>query len=211
MNPEQLESLLRDHALNACTAPDPAHDRWHFERVVRTAKTLCLAEHARLEIVVPAAWLHDLVQFPKNDPRRVESSTLSALSARELLVGYGVNSETIEDICHAIEAHSFSAGIEPRSLEAKIVQDADRLDALGAIGIARCFATGGQLGRPLYAEHDPFCIQRQPDDHSFTLDHFAAKLLRLVRSLHTRAAREEGKRRMRIMNTFLGNLEREIS
>lgn len=75
----------------------------------------------------------------------------------------------MSDVVHAIEAHSFSAGIKPETIEAKIVQDADRLDALGAIGIARCFTVGGQLERPVYNSDDPFCETRKPDDQKWNI------------------------------------------
>ena len=89
---------------------------------------------------------------------------------------------------HAIEAHSYSAGIPPQSIEAKVVQDADRLDALGAIGVARCIAVGSALGRPLYQADDPFCSARSPDDSGASVDHFYSKLLKLATTMQTAAA-----------------------
>lgn len=122
-----------------------AHDFDHVDRVVSGAKEIALEEGARLDVVVPAAWLHDIVTLPKDHPARHLSSKKSASAAYELLQEAEYPSGLLPDIVHCIEAHSFSAGIEPRSLEAWIVQDADRLDAMGAIGIARCFATAGAL------------------------------------------------------------------
>ncbi len=112
---------------------------------------------------------------------------------------------------HAIEAHSFSAGIPPRTLEARIVQDADRLEALGAIGIARCLLTGGTMRTPLYDPDDPFCDRREPDDRSYTLDHFYCKLFKLPGTMQTAAGREEARRRVDYMQGFLAELAGEIS
>ena len=83
----------------------------------------------------------------------------------------------------------------PTTLEARILQDADRLDALGAIGIARVFMTGGTLGRALYDPIDPFCKNREPDDKKWNLDHFYRKLLKLESGMHTKTARRAGRQK----------------
>jgi uncharacterized protein len=189
---------------------DPAHDVLHIERVVRMAKRLALAEGASLDVVVPAAWLHDFVVVPKNDPRRSQASRLSAEAALEYLKSIGYPSKFYDAIAHAIEAHSFSAAIEPRTLEACIVQDADRLDGLGAIGLARLFMTAGLMRRQLYSEDDPFCTSRAPDDSAFTLDHIYRKLFVVADTLKTEAGRLEGTRRRRILESYLSDLALEI-
>jgi uncharacterized protein len=126
------------------------------------------------------------------------------------LAGWNCPAEWRPEIVHAIEAHSFSAGIAPRTLEAKVVQDADRLEALGAVGLARCLMLGGALGRPLYAAEDPFCAQRPPDDRAATVDHFFAKLLRLEATMQTESGRREARRRTEYLREFLAQLRREI-
>jgi uncharacterized protein len=190
---------------------DPAHDIAHFKRVVKTARNLCEVEGAQLEVVLPAAWLHDFVNVPKNDPRRSQASRLSAAAAIHYLEAQGYPSEYHADIAHAIEAHSFSAQIEPRTLEARIVQDADRLDGLGAIGIARCFSVGGLLERRIYDPDDPFGEKSRPmDDLMNTVDHFYVKLFKVAEMLKTPAGRLEGKRRAEYMRLYLKELGREI-
>ncbi|KPV47878.1 hypothetical protein SE17_41085, partial [Kouleothrix aurantiaca] len=111
---------------------DAAHDLAHIRRVVGTATALAAAENADLWIVVPAAWLHDCVIVPKNSPDRARASGMAADAATEFLRGAGYPPEFLPGIHHAIEAHSFSARIAPRTPEARVVQDADRLDAIGA-------------------------------------------------------------------------------
>lgn len=210
MDLQAVEVLLAQKIALVATADDPAHDFLHFQRVVRTAKKLAETEGARMEVVIPAAWLHDLVIVPKNHPGRKEASRLSAAAAVVFLRGIGYPENYFEDIAHAVEAHSFSANIETRTLEAKIVQDADRLDGLGAIGIARCFATAGLIKRAFYSERDPFCQGRSPDDAQFTIDHFFAKLFKTVEILKTDAARAEGAKRVQVMKRYLEDLENEI-
>lgn len=210
MNWQKTETLLIDKVVRSSNSCDPAHDVLHFKRVVQTARRLAGEEGGRLEIVLPAAWLHDLVWVQKSDPRRSQASRLSAQAALEFLSQIGYPAEFHAEIAHAIEAHSFSGGIEPQTLEAKIVQDADRLDAVGAVGIARCFATAGLLSRPLYSDDDPFCQERKPDDLKFTIDHFFVKLLNLADRLQTESGRREGHRRLLTMRGFLDEFRYEI-
>lgn len=152
-----------------------------------TAKKLCQIESANIEIVVPAAWLHDFMIVPKDDPRRSQASKLSADRAVEFLKSINYPEKHFSQIAHAIEAHSFSANIETKTIEAKIVQDADRLDGLGAIGIARCFATAGILKRSFYSDDDTFCEKRTANDQAYTVDRFYQKLFKTAKTLKARA------------------------
>ena len=191
-------------------ATDSAHDLEHIKRVVSMAKRLATAETADLAVVIPAAWLHDCVTLPKNAPNRHEASRLAAAEAVRFLRSIAYPEAHLAGIAHAIEAHSFSAGITPTTLEAKVVQDADRLDAIGAIGVARCLMVGGAVERPLYNPTDPFCQTREPDDLAYTIDHFYRKLLKIGQTLHTQAARDEAVRRNAFMHAFLDQLRLEI-
>ncbi len=193
------------------TSEDPAHDLSHFKRVVASAKRLCALENGCFEVVVPAAWLHDFVIIPKNSPLRNQASRLSAEQAVDFLKSIDYPVEYHKAIAHAIEGHSFSANIDLKTLEAKIVQDADRLDGLGAIGIARCFATAGLLKRVFYSSQDPFCTERLPDDSKFTIDHFYKKLFKTADTLKTNSGKAEGQKRILIMKEYLNYLKDEIT
>lgn len=190
---------------------DPGHGPAHLERVVATALKLAAEEGARVEVVLPAAWLHDCVHVAKDSPDRARASQLAADHALRFLESAGFPAALLPDVRHAIEAHSYSAGIAPQSAEAKVVQDADRLDALGAIGLARCIAVGAALGRPVYEPQDPFCRRREPDDRGASVDHFYAKLLKLAGSMQTAAGRREAERRTAFLRAFLDQLESEIA
>ena len=159
---------------------------------------------------MPAAWLHDLINVPKNDPRRSQASRLSGEAATQWLSEQGYPKEFLPEIAHAIEAHSYSAGITPTTLEAAIVQDADRLDGLGAIGVARCFAVGGLLKRRFYDALDPFGKSRSFNDLEFTIDHFYVKLFKTAQCLRTASGRAEGLRRAEFMRTYLAEFAREL-
>jgi uncharacterized protein len=210
MNLDNFEKLFSQKIATIASSDDPAHDFLHFKRVVASAKKICSEENAKIEIVLPAAWLHDFVIIPKNDPRRKMASKLAAEGAILFLKEIQYPEEYYSEIAHAIEAHSFSANIETKTLEAKIVQDADRLDGLGAIGLARCFATAGLMKRSFYSDVDPFCRERDVDDSQFTVDHFFAKLFKTVDMLKTKSGKVEGARRLEVMKRYLYDLEQEI-
>ena len=159
---------------------------------------------------MPAAYLHDCFSFAKNHPDRADSSKISADKAIEFLKLIGYSSAYLDDIHHAITAHSYSANVKPRTLEAEIVQDADRLDSLGAIGIARCLQVSSSLGVPLYSNSDTFCKQRLPDDRNYTIDHFYVKLLNLADTMNTESAKTEGQHRSKFMREYLHQLEKEV-
>jgi uncharacterized protein len=142
---------------------------------------------------------------------RAQGSRLAAKAAVDFLARIDYPQQWLDEVYHAIEAHSFSAAIPTRTLEAKIVQDGDRLDSLGAIGIARCLLVGGRLNRPLFSLIDPFCDEREPDDSRYTLDHFYAKLLLLPLTMQTSAGRIEAERRASLMRSYLDSLRTELS
>jgi uncharacterized protein len=205
MMEKECEAFLRGRSVQ-----DGAHDLGHVKRVVALARRIGEEEGAELSVVVPAAWLHDCVSVAKDSPDRSRASRLAADRAVRFLSGTGHPQEHMDAIHHAIECHSFSLGKAPSTLEARVVQDADRLDAIGAVGIARCFLTGGVMDSAMFHPEDPFGRDRALDDRAYAVDHFYLKLLTLKETLHTDAARREAGRRHGFMHTFLQELEREI-
>lgn len=189
---------------------DPAHDFTHIMRVYKNAQKIAKHEKANQKIVLAAVLLHDIVQFRKSDQRSKTASAKSAKLATKILKKYDFSEDEVRIIHDAILDHSFSRGKIPKTLEGKILQDADRLDALGAIGIARTFSVGGYEKRQIYNESDPFCQKRKPDDNSWTVDHFYRKLLLLEKKMNTKSARKEAKKRVYLMKKFLSHLRKEI-
>ncbi len=188
---------------------DPAHDLQHIERVVLNTRRLAEGEGLPLDVLLPAAYLHDCVHVAKDSPQRSRASRLAADRALEFLKEHAYPAEHLDSIHHAIEAHSFSANIAPRTLEAKVLQDADRIDALGAIGLSRCLMLGGHMGSLLYNLDDPFCENRTPDDASFCVDHFFAKLLGLKDTMQTPAGKALAEERTQFLFDFLDQLGKE--
>lgn len=198
------------HFLQQQESADAAHDLAHVERVVNNARQLAETESAEMAIVIPAAWLHDCVAVAKDSPLRSQASRMAAEEAVLFLGKIGYPRRHLDAISHAIAAHSFSAAIPPETVEAKIVQDADRLDSLGAIGIARCLMTSVALQRQLYDPDEPFPIDREPDDMVSAVDHFYTKLLTLAGTMQTHAGRVEGEKRTEFMRAYLAQLGEEI-
>ncbi len=207
---QKLE-LLKAQVRDSLASADPAHDFSHIMRVYRMADHLCKEEGGDPTIALPAALLHDLYQVPKDHPDRAKASGISAQMAEKLLRDVAYPEEKIPAILDAIRAHSFSRGEKARSTEAMIVQDADRLDAIGAIGIARLWATSGKLNRPFYHPDDPFFESgRQLDENRYGLDHVFQKLLKLKDMMNTGTAKRIAEGRHAVLVKFLEEMKKEI-
>jgi uncharacterized protein len=205
-----MDSIMRK-VMDMLEGQDPAHDFQHVMRVYKNAKLIGTQEGAIMRILLPAVLLHDIVVYPKGSDNSVMSSDDSADLAEKILQRLRYSQHEINGISYCIRAHSFSKRLIPASLEGRILQDADRLDALGAIGIARTFSVGGSEKRTFYNAGDPFCRSgRRPDDKQWTLDHFHTKLLQLKDLMHTRTAKRIAQQRTRFMMLFIRQLQKEI-
>jgi len=190
---------------------DGSHDLSHIARVWRNAARIAATEPAAdRELLLAAVLLHDCVAVEKNSPLRDRASRLSADRARRIVAGLGWPAARVDALAHAIETHSFSAGLTPETLEARILQDADRLDAIGAIGVARCFHVGGRMGGALYHPDDPAAERRPLDDRAYALDHFAAKLFLVADGFTTPEGRRMAAARTAAMRSFVAAFRDEI-
>lgn len=190
---------------------DGSHDSSHLIRVWTNATTIQDEEGGDSELVAAAVLLHDCVYVPKNSPDRRTASSLAAKKAHTVLTELlGWEGTRAELVAEAIESHSFSAGLTPKSLEGRILQDADRLDAIGLIGIARCFYTAGRLGTSLYDPSDPPGDRRELRDDQFALDHFPRKLLRLAATFQTSTGQRLALERHAMLERFYDGFLEEI-
>ncbi len=190
---------------------DPAHGWEHIKRVYRLAIYIARQENADTFIVGMAALMHDIGHL--STEKSMHHADLSMSMARDILSENEVSDDMQEAILHAIAAHSFSLGIEPRTLEAKVLRDADRLDGLGAIGILR-WAITGTVRRTeetqSYHPDDPFAAWHTLDDHRYMLDHFFSKLLKLESTMVTQAGRVLARERTAFMRAYLDEFRREL-
>ena len=193
---------------------DGSHDLGHFQRVWRMARKINRQEGGAADelVLLASAYFHDLVALPKNHPERGNASRLGADQAVELLKERWIDfpAGKVEGVRHAIHAHSYSARVQPMTAEAKILQDADRMEAVGAIGLARVFYTAGQLNAQLFDVDDPMAEGRKPDDKRYALDHFQLKLLRLPAMMHTGTGRRMAEERVEYLREFLNRICVEI-
>ncbi len=187
---------------------DPGHDVAHALRVALW--TLRLAEGVDPRCSVAAALLHDAVNLPKDSPERSMASERSAELARTLLPPLGFDAAEVDAIATAIADHSYSRGATPRSTLGRALQDADRLEALGALGLCRTLSCGARMGARYFDPEDPWASRRPLDDRRFTVDHFFTKLLDLPRTMNTTTARREAERRAAFLWRFLEELAAEI-
>ena len=202
-----LASLLAE-----CRARDDGdltHDSSHALRVALGTLRLGGAEVDAREAIA-AALLHDAVNPPKDSPERRHASERSADMARGRLPALGFTTEAVERIASAIRDHSWSRGAEPDSALGRALQDADRLEALGAIGLLRCVTTGVRMGGSWFDADDPWAASRPLDDARYSVDHFFTKLLALPESMRTEAGRIEAARRALFLRAFLTQLGSEL-
>jgi uncharacterized protein len=192
------------------TPDDPAHDWPHVGRVISTAKKLAQGENVNLPCLLAAVYCHDIVNLPKNHPERWQASQLAAEKSAPLLSLCGFSSEEITNIQQYIIEHSFSKGLRPTSLEAAIVQDSDRLDTLGAIGILRCASVNTQMKSSFYEPFDPMAESRELDDKKYMVDHYFVKIFKLPDLMNTAKGKIEAHKRVAYMKEFLNTLLGEI-
>jgi uncharacterized protein len=223
---ELLSFIASDPALASLLAfarermdDDPGHDLAHCLRVA--IWTIALSEptpfahpggerEVDAREAIAAALLHDIINVPKDSPDRARASELCADFARRELPAFGFSLDAINRIADAIRDHSYSRGATPREPLGRALQDADRLEALGVIGLFRCISTGVRMGARYFHDEDPFARARPLDDRAFSIDHFENKLLKLPATMLTERGREEALRRADYLRETLVRLSSEL-
>jgi uncharacterized protein len=207
---KELKNKLIKIARKEIPEIDVSHDFEHALRVLSNAERIAKTEKGDLDIIIPAALFHDLIVYPKDYPDKHKSQEESAIAAEKILDKLDFPKEKIEKVKTCILECSFSKGIIPLSLESKILQDADGLEATGAISIMRTYSSTGQMKRPFYDSHDPFCENRVPDASHCALDLFYVRLLKVADRMHTQTAKKIAKRRTDFLKDFLKEFKLEL-
>lgn len=204
-----LSKLYEECRRRMALLDDLAHGWEHVRRVYQVAMLIAEQEEANIFIVGAAALLHDLGRTRPDKGRH--HAEISVEIARELLEPYMLPPEQLTGIVHAIAAHSYKHGVEARTLEARVLRDADRLDSIGALGIMRWAVTGTKKHIPYsYHPDDPFGEQRELNEKKYLLDQFYKKFLTVQDVLTTDTARELARGRVEFMHAYLEELKQEL-
>lgn len=197
-------TLLQTRVQQAFADAERGHDFWHAQRVVQNARYISSIEGGNPAIIEAAAWVHDMIDEKFSEPKQ------AILSVHTLLVESGFEQHERDTICDIISNISFKGGIsqvQSPSIELCIVQDADRLDAIGAIGIARAFHFGGFKNRELYNPHiAPQTFETEAEyrnSQGHTINHFYEKLFTLHSRMNTPTAKHIAQQRHKFMETYV--------
>jgi uncharacterized protein len=204
----KIEKEAKEYMAKHCFS---GHDFSHVLRVFRLCNVISKDEHADRLILFASALLHDLGRGDELRDPKIDHAEKSAEISLPILEKVNFPKDKIPAVLYAIKVHRFSKGIAPTTLEAKILQDADRIDISGALGIATTFAFSGAHNRELYNLEDPFAEKRNLNDKEFAIDHFYAKLLNLPQTMHTKAGKKLAERRAAFTQRFLKELREEIT
>ena len=198
MDKQEILNLTQAYIKKTFLDEGTGHDYFHIERVVINARKILETENADSFLVELAAWTHDIGDYKLHDGVDKSEELITAF-----LQSIQVENDTINKVLEIVSQVSFSKGNTPTTIEAKIVQDADRLDAIGAVGIARCFAYGGSVGNILYNPYD------NSKDAS-SVQHFYDKLFKLKDLMNTETAKRIAESRNRYMENFIEEFYNEV-
>jgi len=185
------------------------HSKSHVERVHNLAIRMAEKENADLDVIKASALLHDVARAKEDEGKIEDHAAEGAKMARRILEEINFPREKVEKVVHCIEVHRFRNSMKAESLEARILQDADRLDMLGAVGIARVFARGGWQNMPI---HDPLIPPKERyDGRSLTsVNHICEKILKIKDTFNTDTAKEIAEERHKFVEKFLERFLKEI-
>jgi uncharacterized protein len=184
------------------------HDKTHVERVYSLAVRIAKEEKSDLDVIKAAALLHDIARAMEDDGEIADHAIEGAKIAEKMLREVGFPKEKIAKVMNCVTTHRFKNSLKAESIEAKVLQDADRLDIIGAIGIARAFTRGGWSNMPI---HDPlFPPKEEYDGDSLTsVNHIYEKMLKVKDTINTKTAKQIAKGRHKFVEQFLDRLLKE--
>lgn len=206
-----MPMITIDEAKEYYSGAESAHDFDHVLRVLAMAERLARAENADMEIVHTATLLHDISR-PDEDTRGGDHAQMAAARAHNLVIERGMTPAQADAVAHAIAAHRFRSTTPPQTIEAKVLFDADKLDSIGAIGVARAYQVSGALNQRMWSEVSPDAMatrDQHNSDHSAYAE-FVVKLSKVRERLFTATARKIADDRHAYMADFFARLGREI-
>lgn len=206
-----LKDMLVAKAKETIDNSDPSHDLQHCLRVLHNCETITKTEWWDMEILLPAALFHDVINYPKNDPRAKHASDESATWTKNLLESIPkYPKKKIPKVCYAIKHCSYSKNLSHDTLESKILQDADLLESVWAISIMRTFCSSGILQRTFFNSDDPFCTKREPEPLLYSFDLFPHRLLKVQDRILTNTGKRLAEQRTAFLHTFIKQAKKEV-
>lgn len=206
---EDVVGEVRGEAKSYFNSVDPSHDWLHVKRVENLSDKIAEKEDVDQKVVKLAALLHDIGREKESKGEIEDHSSWGAKKSKEILRSYGFKEELLEKVAHCVNSHRYSTGPEPETREAKVLCDADNLDAIGAVGVARTFSVGGEMGNPL-ADPDTPIEQDQTSTGENSLNHFYKKILNLKERMYTESGKEIAEERHDFTEEFVNRMEEEI-
>jgi uncharacterized protein len=206
-----MSLITIDEARGLYSGAESAHDFDHVLRVLAMAERLARAEGADIDVVRTATLLHDIARADE-DTTGGDHALMAAERARDLVLSRGMTPAQADAVSHAIAAHRFRTSMPPQTIEAKVLFDADKLDSIGAIGVARAYQVSGALNQRLWSEVSPDAMatrDQRNSDHSAYAE-FVVKLSKVRERLYTAAARKIADERHAYMAEFFARLGQEI-
>lgn len=188
---------------------NPAHDWKHVKRVSKMAEKLCKKENADMEVVKASAFLHDIGRKKEDEDLIDDHSDWGAKKSEEILRNLGYEEGFIEEVQHCIRSHRYSKDPEPETIEAKVLSDADNLDALGAVGIARTFTYGGEHRRVI-ADPELPAKEDKEKGGSNSFNHLQKKIMNLKERMYTDSGLEVAEERHNFVENFVERFRREM-
>lgn len=212
MDKQKIIEKTTDHVKGLLSGEGSGHDWWHIVRVWNNAKNISQFEKVDTFVVELAALLHDIADWKFNNG----DENVGAIKARKWLDSLKVDKKTIDHVCEIIANSSYKGAkvkSKIKTLEGKVVQDADRLDAIGAIGIGRTFAYGGHMKREMFNPNIKPTLHKTAEEYknnnSNTINHFYEKLLLLKDLMNTNTAKKIAVERHKFMKVFLDRFYKE--
>jgi uncharacterized protein len=205
-NQKEIIAKIADEVKVKLLGESSGHDWWHILRVWNNAKLIAKSENANMFIVEAAALLHDIADYKLNDG----DEEIGPRVAGEMLLKYNVDQSIVESVRNIIRNMNFHGNLDQKqnlTIEGKIVKDADRLDAIGAVGIGRTFAYGGNKGFEMYNPNIKVKVKMTKEEYVKnkppTINHFYEKLLKLEKMMETKTAKKIAKGRHKFMELYL--------
>jgi len=208
---QEIFEKIKKEAENYFDGVNSCHELEHTQRVLKLALNIAKKEKADLEVVKLSALLHDVARKEQDESAgKIDHAIRGAILAKEILQRYNINKEKINNICHSIECHRYRNNLTPKTIEAKILYDADKLDAIGAIGIGRAFSFAGHIGAKVHNKGVNVSETKEYSKDDTAWREYNEKLKFIKNKMLTKQGKKIAKERHTFMEIYFKRLNQEV-